>query len=156
MTDQYQKDQEIQKNAAIDLNIATTNKSKIDSAIGNLNVLLTNLQNQISASSAKLNQLQTQKQNLTNQASQTQLNSQQITQNIQTITNQIQATNISLTNNAKTCETYNSNLLQANQTLSIYNIQLGLVTQQISSTADDVINKKAVVDDLIKKLALAQ
>jgi chromosome segregation ATPase len=40
--------------------------------------------------------------------------------------------------------------------LNIYNIQLGLATQQTNSAAADVLSKQAAVDDLTRLLALAQ
>jgi hypothetical protein len=111
LTQQYQQDQQAQKTAADELNAAANNKSKIDSAISNLNALLNNIASQMSASTAKLAQLQTQKQALIIQASQTQSTSQQISQTIINITSQIQSTNASLTANSKTCDSFSSSLL---------------------------------------------
>ncbi len=61
-----------------------------------------------------------------------------------------------LGSNAKTCESFNANLLQANKTLNINSIQLSQVSQQLDSTSSDIVNKQAIVDDLARQLALAQ
>lgn len=79
LTAAYQKDDETAKSLALQLTAASTNKTKIESALSNVNSYLATLKTQMASSSSKLSQLQAQKQSLSGQGSQTSSAIQQAT-----------------------------------------------------------------------------
>lgn len=82
---------------------ASENKSKIESAISNINNYLVTIKQQLSDSNSRILQNQNQRQSLLNQRNQTLLNIVQVNQTIQSISSQIQNAISSLGANSKTC-----------------------------------------------------
>jgi chromosome segregation ATPase len=82
---------------------ASENKSKIESAISNINNYLLTIKQQLSDSNSRILQNQNQRQTLLNQRNQTLLNIVQVNQTIQTISVQIQTAVSSLGTNSKSC-----------------------------------------------------
>ncbi len=78
LTKQYQVDDEIHKSMEIKVKAASENKSKIESAISNINNYLGTLKQQITDSNSRMTQIQGQRQVLQSQRNLTSANLQQV------------------------------------------------------------------------------
>ena len=145
LTIQYQKDQSTQKSIGLQLNKAIENKTKIDSAIANLNGFMITLRDQIIASKSKIDNLKVQQQNITGQIKIVASNNDQITFELNNIQKQFDSANSALSSNNNKCDSLNTDFLQANKSLSIYTSQMGLIDLQVTKSLADINNKQATV-----------
>lgn len=127
------------------MNKAIENKTKIDSAIANLNGFMLTLRDQIVSSKSKIDNLKIQQQNLTSEIKLVAINNDQVTLELNNIQKQFESANGALSSNNNKCDSLNTDFLQANKTLSIYTSQMGLMDLQVTKSLADINSKQATV-----------